>query len=729
MSMARKQVRLNSEELHQVKQLMGALLALLSYWSLSALDIGSQLILLLGSVAAAVSFLVPQWVARIPSITWPWVGPLILFIIGADFILHIPEFIPSLLRMVVLLIIYRILAPRNRREDLQLILLCLFCVIISGVMTVSLLFAFQILMFTPLSMALLFVICLLDRGEESQIHIIDWSGFSWSRMARRAWDVMDLRIIGLCGVMFAIVVAISSLLFILTPRFNLDRAIPFLEMSTSARSGFSEEVKLGEVSEIQQDNSVALRIDVPSLESVSPTPYWRMLALDKYEDGSFRLSQSLKEKPLRKFTKERELRSGAIPFDERSGELWTIYMEGGISRYLPLPGDFFWLRFQNFQDIEIVRDVHVLGLDTVGQNVFSYQIEDLNFNHRFAARVADCNALRDLPIEVRSSESLVYPLTCLELDLSEESLGVLDALNRTIQSEFSMSAAKYSEAATDFLWERFAYSLKPNGNRAEAGDPIIAWLEEGTQGHCELFAGAFVLLAREAGYPARMAVGYAGGSWNAVEDYFVVRNRDAHAWVEIYDAEQQNWLRVDPTPGSGSSNPEVIAQASMEFESGWSAWVDSLRIQWYRRIVNFEHEDQVELAMTLKDICSDYYATFKDKMMNFGLGVKTWFARPLDAGNVRPLAVVVIFLFAIYYGWRFRYALLNLIFKLLRKPKALDPVRRQAGRFLLKFKAKKIDLDVVMELKELRYGPQKSMSDAKLVFRRARMTLRSQRKR
>ena len=335
MSTVRRQVRLSSEELHQIKQLMGALLALLSFWSLASLDTGSQLLLFLGGVTAVVSFLLPQRVARIPSVTWRWAGPLILFIIGADFILHIPEFIPPLVRMVLLLIMYRMLAPRNRREDLQVILLCLFCVVISGVMTVSLLFAFQILMFTPLAMALLFIICLLDRGKESEVHLIDWSGFTWSRMLRRVWEVLDLRTLSLCGVMFSIVVAISSLLFILTPRFNLDQAIPFLEMSTAARSGFSEDVKLGEVSEIQKDNSVALRIDVPSLDSVSTTPYWRMLVLDKYENGGFRLSDSLRVKPLRMFNEARELRSGAIPLSERSGALWTIYMQGGVSRYLP----------------------------------------------------------------------------------------------------------------------------------------------------------------------------------------------------------------------------------------------------------------------------------------------------------------------------------------------------------------------------------------------------------
>jgi hypothetical protein len=727
MSMGRKQARLSSEELHQVKQLMGALLALLSFWALASLDMGSPFILLLGGMAAAFSFLMPKLVSRIPPVTWRWAGPILLFLIGADFILHIPEFIPPLVRMVVLLIIYRMLAPRNRREDLQVILLCLFCVVMSGVMTVSLLFAFQILMFTPLAMALLFVICLLDRGQDSETHAINWEHFRWGHMIRRVRGVLDFRILLLNGIMFTVVVAISTLLFILTPRFNFDQAIPFLEMSTAARSGFSEDVELGEVSEIQEDNSVALRIDVPSLDAVSAAPYWRMLILDKYEGGRFRLSRSLRTKPLRVFKEERELRSGVIPIRERTGSLWTIYMEGGISRYLPLAGDYSGLRFQNFQDIELVRDVHVLGLDSVGQNVFSYQIEDLQFNRRFSEGEADRNALRQLPVEVESSESLAYPLTCLELNLSSESLEVLAAVNTEIINGSIRSVADYSEAATNYLWERFAYSLKPNGDRSRAEDPIIGWLTDGSQGHCELFAGAFILLAREAGYPARMVVGFAGGSWNAVEDYFVVRNRDAHAWVEIYDAEQGNWLRVDPTPGRGSSDPEVVLQASMEFESGWAAWVDSLRIQWYRRVVNFEQEDQVELAMTLKDVFLEYSESFKERLRGVMTAFEELVESPLQASNLRPVAAFVLLLGVVYYLWRSRYSLLNLIFKLLRKPKALDPVRRQAGRYLVKLKVKQVDAELVDELQALRFGPEVKLSDAKPVFARARSLLRSRR--
>lgn len=722
MSTDRRQARLSVEELHQLKQLMGAALALLSFWSLASLEIGGSAILVLGGAVALCAIFQPRMVAQIPEKTWFWAGPVLLLMIGGDFLFHLPEFIPPLVRMVVLLIIYRMLAPRNQREDLQVILLCMFCVVISGVLTVSLLFAFQILMFTPLAMALLFIICLLDRGKTTEVYRIDWGSFRWFRFAGRVWRVLDFKVGALCAAMFAMVVAVSTLLFILTPRFDFDQAIPFLELSTAAKSGFNETVELGDVSEIQDDDSVAMRVDVPSLEAISSRPYWRMLVLDTYSDSVFRLSQGLKENPLRVFDEQREIRSPNIPMSERDGDLWTVYMEGAISRYLPVPGDFVAMRFQNYQDIERIPSVHVTGLDSVGQNVFSYQFEDLQFNRRFQSSESERAMFAAVAGGAFKAARINYPYTTLELDLPKDDIAVLGEINASFAASEKEEAAVYSKALTDYLWQNFSYSKSPDG--AGSGDRIVSWLKTGRQGHCELFAGAFILLAREAGFPARMVVGFAGGSWNAVEDYFVIRNREAHAWVEIYDASQGNWLRVDPTPGNGSSNPEVVVPSSMIFESGWSAWVDSLRIQWYRRIVNFEQQDQVELALSLKEVATEYYNNLKERLSSVGLGIRSWIARPFDVGNLRPLLVIGIGVGVLYFGWRFRYVLLGFVYRLLRRPNALDPVRRQARRYLSKLQQKENVDEVVGNLKAIRFGPPISSREAQVVFDQARKAIR-----
>lgn len=736
MSKRIKQARLTTEELHEVKWLLGGLLTLLSLWSLFSLDFQSEGFLVLGFVIVSISLLMPEWVVRIPPFVWRVAAPLMALLIAVDFALNIPNFLPPLMRMVMLLLVYRTLAARSRREDLQLILLCLFCVVISGVLTVSLLFALQILLFTPVAMGLLFVICLLDLGPESLAIQPAWQHFRWRQLIGRVWRVVDLRVLSLGALLFAFVVCVSTMLFVLMPRFNLEQAIPFLQMGTEARSGFNGEVRLGDVTEIREDNSVALRVDVPSLEAMDVSPYWRMLVLDKYNDGYFRMSQQLQSREYRKYLEERELVGWGVPFAQRKAELWTFYLEGGTSEYLPMPGAFHAVRFASYQNLMQMPELYVLGLDTVRQSVFFYQIEDLQWSRRFPASDLEvavyAGSVDAVGIEGQSVE---YPSTGLELEIGAEDRDFLRQLNNELRpAGVYLPAARYSQNVTNYLRKNFRYSLQPNGDRS-SGDPIVGWLSSGNRGHCELFAGSFVLLAREAGYPARMVVGFVGGSWNPVEEYFVVRNRDAHAWVEIYDRDTREWLRVDPTPGASPSDPDLPVLGSLEFDTGMGAWVDSLRIQWYRRIVNFDQKDQIDMAMAMDTVWAEFTKAISARFRLLLQAVKDWVARPFSRGNFEGVGIVLGLGLSGFFFWRVRYAWLGLLFRLLKRPKSLDPVRKQAARYLrrLKEKASRMDADAPLAerhrevrraLEALRFGPEVGANFAKPVFAQARRVLR-----
>ncbi len=89
----------------------------------------------------------------------------------------------------------------------------------------------------------------------------------------------------------------------------------------------------------------------------------------------------------------------------------------------------------------------------------------------------------------------------------------------------------------------FAYTLTtPLPGR----DGVDEFLFDTRAGFCEHFSGAFTLLMRDAGIPARVVTGYAGGSYNPLGDYWLVRYSDAHAWSEVW-LQGQGWVRVDPT--------------------------------------------------------------------------------------------------------------------------------------------------------------------------------------
>jgi len=728
LSMRKKLVKLTTEELFELKWLTGTLLCLLAFWALSSLDLQAEFHILLGGLALVIALFKPIWVSRIPTFFWRSVGFVLLFIIGADFILHLPEFMPPLLRMVILLLIYRALAPRRRREDLQIVLLCLFCLVISGVMTLSLLFAFQILLFTPVAMGVLFLICVLDRGPESRQYQADWKAFSLSHLIGRVLRSLDYRVLFLGATMFLFVVSVSTVLFVLTPRVDIHQAIPYLEIKSEAKAGFSENVKLGEVSEIQSNNSVAMRIDAPSIDAIEGRPYWRILTLDKYDRGYFRMSNALKGRPMRAYPKTRELMGrdlldGGQEVSRRFTEKWTFYLEGGTSQFLPLPGLFHSMRFEGVQNLAIIPGPHHVGLLSVQQRVFSYQIEDLRWTHRFPAMADEVEAFSSLTKPFSAAE-YTYPLTTLELDMSDEDRAFLNELNAEIKGEAaSLDVSSYSNLLTSYLWKSYRYSLYPDIG-GEGEDAIVNWLRTAKAGHCEYFAGSFILLAREAGYPARMAVGFTGGAWNMVEEYFVVRNDDAHAWVEIYDAANEEWLRVDPTPGSGSANPDVIMPSSQNFEAGLGAWTDSLRIQWYRRVVNFDQGDQLDMAITMKDIFDDIAGKLGEKASDLGTRLSVWWKQPFSGKGILGMALVVSLLVAMWGLWHARFYWIGIFYRLLRRPKALDPLRLEASRYLRKFKRKELGGAIRSDLQAIRFGPPANRTTAKAVFKCARNALK-----
>jgi hypothetical protein len=83
-------------------------------------------------------------------------------------------------------------------------------------------------------------------------------------------------------------------------------------------------------------------------------------------------------------------------------------------------------------------------------------------------------------------------------------------------------------------------------------DPIENFLFEEKRGHCEYFATAAGLMVRSLGLPARVAYGWAGGTWYDSAGLFVFRANEAHAWTEVW-LENHGWVIMDPTPQSTDS--------------------------------------------------------------------------------------------------------------------------------------------------------------------------------
>jgi protein-glutamine gamma-glutamyltransferase len=128
---------------------------------------------------------------------------------------------------------------------------------------------------------------------------------------------------------------------------------------------------------------------------------------------------------------------------------------------------------------------------------------------------------------------------------------------------------------------RFRYTRYLSGARP-GRTALEEFLLATRAGHCEYFATATVLLLREAGVPARYAVGYAAHEWSRVEGRWVVRARDAHAWALAWV--DGGWVDVDTTPTvwvAEEAGPDSVWRPLSDLWE-WSTFVFS-RWRWRER--------------------------------------------------------------------------------------------------------------------------------------------------
>ncbi|MFC3530724.1 DUF3488 and DUF4129 domain-containing transglutaminase family protein [Vogesella facilis] len=144
------------------------------------------------------------------------------------------------------------------------------------------------------------------------------------------------------------------------------------------------------------------------------------------------------------------------------------------------------------------------------------------------------------------------------------------------------------------------------------GDVVDGFLFGSRQGFCEHFASAFTVLARAAGIPARVVVGFQGGEFNPGGAFWLVRSSDAHAWSEVWLAGR--WQRVDPTAlvapqrsVAGIEQALPAAAPAMPLLGGrppdWLRWTtqqwQAASFGWQRWVVGYDAERQRSLFQRL----------------------------------------------------------------------------------------------------------------------------------
>jgi transglutaminase-like putative cysteine protease len=134
--------------------------------------------------------------------------------------------------------------------------------------------------------------------------------------------------------------------------------------------------------------------------------------------------------------------------------------------------------------------------------------------------------------------------------------------------ELARPRAIVEHALGYFRDQPFVYTLTPP---LLTRDNVDEFLFETRQGFCEHFASAFTVLMRAAGVPSRVVTGYQGGELNELGNFLTVRQRDAHAWSEVWLGELEGWVRVDPTGAAAPARIESGMEAAIPRPIGPSA--------------------------------------------------------------------------------------------------------------------------------------------------------------
>lgn len=700
--------RLELHELKGIRWLLGQILVLISLPGSYTIDLGATALVTGGLFLVLLVSSFPSWAAAFPGFfgsVAPW---LLLIVIVGDFLSSGGDILPPLFRMVVLLTLFRALRMRTRREDLQLLLLTLFLLLLTGVLSLEITFGIQLMAYSPVAMGLLFVINLetgAAAAEGEPAHGREFQAKGWRWLLRRLRERIDRATLLAGAGLFGLTTGFTLLLFVLLPRFDIGAALPFPRLQTGmSLTGFTDHVEYGDVVSILNDDSIAMRVDV-RMDETPARPYWRMVVLDAYYDGGFRVSPEV-AKDYRSISHYR------FDFDVGQNDptagtsVWTLYLEGGISAYLPAGDTFESLRFKNRFDLQLHDLTRVLKGRETNATTLSLRYEGLAFGGVLPVSDEDLllSGLEPWAVDTADSGYLSgtgYPETLLAYPEGVENERILKTTLEALGPLEGVSATDFAQRLADHLREGRGYTLEsriPGGG----ADAVLRWVDSGGAGHCELYAGAFVLVSRYAGFPTRLVTGYSGGDWNGYENYFMVRNRHAHAWCEIFDP-SRGWVRADPTPGYGTDPGTVdaaLARGGLRLDRTWQAYLDSLRILWFRRVIQFDGEDQAEMAETFRGFGLDTFAWMRERAVDWLKGWKEGWQTVGREGEWRGLfnqlgwgiGLLLLPAVLLFLGKRFRSRLAREI-----------QLRRKAGRLLLRYEGEAEPL--IEPLQRIRFGP------------------------
>ncbi len=300
-------------------------------------------------------------------------------------------------------------------------------------------------------------------------------------------------------------------LFILFPRINSPLwHLP--EEAPRARTGLSDEMSPGEMSELADSDELVFRVEFPAALPRADQLYWRGPVLWNTDGRRWsRLTPS----------QQAQLSTEALAYTRLGSTIdYTVLLEPQTGQWLfalDLPAGL----------PEISGGAYILpDFQLFSHTLFTEQLR---------------YTLRSVP--AYRTGQLDEPQRRYALQLPDAVNPLSRALAEEWRAETADDSVMVTRALDYFRHEPFYYTRRP----ALLGfDAVDEFLFSTRQGFCEHYAAAFVTLMRAAQIPARVVTGYQGGDFNTLGNFLEVRQNRAHAWAEVWLA-GQGWVRVDPT--------------------------------------------------------------------------------------------------------------------------------------------------------------------------------------
>ena len=697
------------------------------------------------------SLFFPPMAGIVPRKWMPVLSAFLAVGIITDLAIHWSQPLDAFLRAGYLVLWTRTIFYRTSRESLQLLLLALFLIMLTGVFSVSISYVIQLLLFAPISMILLMLNTTKDPSARDCLEHADWKQLSIPLLLKKIRNSLSWPLFGLVTLSTLFMVLSISAIFVILPRFHFNQMIPSLSLPGVAKSGFSENFQLGSVTSIIEDPSIAFRVEIPDPSTLPNTPYWRMLVLDVYQDSGFTQTTEFARRlsiptlmTSSHFLSNRMIRNP----HKFTGVDWVFYLEGSVSRYLPNLGSFRSIEFQTLQSIRIDPVQATFRLGRTSSQLTSYKLGHVDPLDSFRASPIE-NLLKEMEFQVIEPESntdlsnLTYPQSTLTTRLSMADAEALQRLVENVKNQHVSEVSStfnpvehYVNQVAAYLKSRHSYSLQSkvaSGGRNRGTDPVIAWMQSDSAGHCEYFAAASVLLLRANQIPARIVTGFVGGEWNAAKKVYTVRNFNAHAWCEYFD-DSGNWQRLDSTPpGRWDLSLETLNEYGIRVFRGWLGWIESLKLNYYRTIVGFDDASQYEMVSKIAERMQQANFRFD----GFTQKLSSWFkgqeADTSETTPAQPSKIVGIgisfflipgFLIIAFIGHRFmrnrgsdKTAPAVVIYE--------QKCRKTAGKLLNKLKTRSISNgDAIRQLQTIRFGPVYLWQEPKTIFKRTRLLVR-----